>query len=648
MSEESTKIPGGGAAAAPRVLDQGKRQFIIAPRRGGQALGAGFRPMTAGSVRAVLGQVPGLEIVRVLRPRRAVSSLSQTPDEATEVYVARIDHDRAELIKQMLPPQFLVEEDAALECGTAAGLSCPTPARLASWSSTGAIETRQIRLRVIGDGDKPLASVGVSLAGEGFPQEGRTDKRGEVTLPLMALPGKPARSLFVSSPSNYWDQYLTEPLLADGDVNVVRLHAIEETIAAFPEHYRYGWGQLQMGLDRIPETLGGQGVKVAIVDSGVDTSHPLLRHIRLGLDLTNNANAQTWTQDIIGHGSHAAGIIAARDESGKMLRGFAPEAEIHALKVLPGGQFSSLLEALDYCLELDIDLVNLGLGSPQWSQAIEQKLEEAARHGIACIVAAGSSGGPVQYPAASAYTLAVGALGRLNEYPDGTWDTTTVVPSMVATDGIFSPSFTCAGPQVAVCAPGVAIVSTVPGGFEPQSGTSAAAAHVTGLAALLLAHHPAFQGPLRARSPQRVAALFNMIRWTGAPYGFGLERTGAGLPRLHGLEQLLQPSPHQRGRITAPTGNGQAGAAIAGAPSAVPGASYGQPVGGVMGPMTAATFPQVFTTPMFASPEAGAIIGGGMVDPVNGAPLYVQTPLVAQPWPVQALLESLRRQYLGS
>src|SRR4029450_1303262 len=103
-------------------------------------------------------------------------------------------------------------------------------ARLAWWGFAGAVEPRQMRFRVVGEGDRPLANVGVSLAGEGFPQEGRTDKRGDVTLPLMVLPGRRARSAFVSAPSNYWDQYLAEPELSDGDVNVVRLRAISETI----------------------------------------------------------------------------------------------------------------------------------------------------------------------------------------------------------------------------------------------------------------------------------------------------------------------------------------------------------------------------------------------------------------------------------
>jgi hypothetical protein len=127
-----------------------------------------------------------------------------------------------------------------------------------------------------------------------------------------------------------------------------------------------------------------------------------------------------------------------------------------------------------------------------------------------------------------------------------------------------------------------------------------------------------------------VAALYSMIRWLCVPYGFGAERIGAGLPRLHGVEQVLQPSPQQAGQRAGSTGNGQAVARNAGAPSAVPGMSFGQPIGSVVNPMAAAT--------TLASP----------VDAAHMTPLYIQPALVAQAWPVQALLESLRRQYLGN
>jgi len=75
--------------------------------------------MPAAAMRALVGQLPGLEVVRVLRPRRGVSALSVTPDEATEVYVARIDPDRVELIRQMMPPQLVVVRCRAHRCRAA-------------------------------------------------------------------------------------------------------------------------------------------------------------------------------------------------------------------------------------------------------------------------------------------------------------------------------------------------------------------------------------------------------------------------------------------------------------------------------------------------------------------------------------------------
>ena len=126
-----------------------------------------------------------------------------------------------------------------------------------------------------------------------------------------------------------------------------------------------------------------------------------------------NSNPADW-EDKNGHGTHCAGVITARSTDQVAFRGFAPDAEIHVFKIFPGGQFSNLLDALDECMALDVDIVNLSLGSDQVSQAVEQKLEEAVLDGVACIVAAGNSGGPLQYPASSPNVLAVSAIGRLN------------------------------------------------------------------------------------------------------------------------------------------------------------------------------------------------------------------------------------------
>lgn len=116
-------------------------------------------------------------------------------DEATEVYVVRIDPDRAALIRQTIPPQLVMEEDTPLDYRTPVALPRPGPSRLATWSFTSGLETRQIRFRVVGEGERPLVNVGVTVVGDGTPQEGRTDKRGEVALPFVALPGARAHAL---------------------------------------------------------------------------------------------------------------------------------------------------------------------------------------------------------------------------------------------------------------------------------------------------------------------------------------------------------------------------------------------------------------------------------------------------------------------
>jgi subtilisin family serine protease len=536
----SPQKPESGSTASEQVVSE-KVHCLIAPRRSKTAKAAGVVPMSAGTMRSTITQLEkmGCEIVRELKSRRALKTMSAV-NEATNVYVARMDPDTAQMLSQSAPPNLIVEEDAYLTYGGRGPSLQSVSPRIGALRSTKGINAQTIKFRVVGENNEPIANAKVTLEGDGFPQDGETDKNGEVTLKLFTMTGGRARSLFVDPRKDYWTRYITDPAVSEANVNIVGVHSLKQTVVGFPDHFRFGWGQTLMGLDQMPDEYTGKGVKIAIIDSGADNSHPLLKHINNGIDLTNNNDPTTWSKDVVGHGSHCAGIITAQNTTQMALRGFAPEAEIYVYKVFPGGQFSSLLDALDHCIEENIDVVNMSLGSPQVSEAIEQKLEEVVENGIACVVAAGNSGGPVQYPARSPNVLAVAAVGRLNEFPPKSWDAQTVIPGLVAQDGVFSPSFTCFGPQVGVCAPGVAIISTVPdNGFEAQSGTSMAAPHITGLAALYLAHHPTFKGPLKARNAQRVAGLFNMMKSSSAAYQFGMERTGVGVPTLHGLIQTI-------------------------------------------------------------------------------------------------------------
>jgi len=339
--------------------------------------------------------------------------------------------------------------------------------------------------------------------------------------------------LYVKPRADYWSFYQRDPDLSTDEPNVVALHPLSETpsLQGFPRQNAVGWGARAMRLDQLPPHFRGQGVKVAVIDSGAATSHGNLNRIRIGFDIINKrTNPNTWNTDELGHGSHCAGVIAASDPAWG-IRGFAPDAEIHVCKLFPGGQVSQLIEALEYCIEHGIDVVNMSLGGGAPSEALERQIVRARQAGVACIAAAGNSGGPVQYPASSPNVLAVAALGKLGEFPSDSYHTETVSPDADG-QGYFSAKFSCFGPQVDVCAPGVAIVSSVPpNNFAAWDGTSMAAPHITGLAALILAHRPEFQGMGGTRSPERIDRLFQVIRLSARRVSLGDQsRIGHGMP----------------------------------------------------------------------------------------------------------------------
>ena len=133
--------------------------------------------------------------------------------------------------------------------------------------------------------------------------------------------------------------------------------------------------------------------------------------------------------------------------------------------------------------------------------------------------------------------LSVGAVGQLGTFPPEDTDTAAVT-SQLTPEGFFVPGFGSAGPSFPVdcCAPGVAVISGLPpSSYGPLSGSGTAAAHVTALAALILAHHPSFRKepgrPSMARDSVRPATLLEIIKGSCRPLPeLDPSRTGAGIP----------------------------------------------------------------------------------------------------------------------
>jgi subtilisin family serine protease len=244
---------------------------------------------------------------------------------------------------------------------------------------------------------------------------------------------------------------------------------------------------------------GASSVIVAIVDSGIDTSHPdfsgrLLpgRHFYISgtSDVVNNADVT----DDIGHGTHVAGIAVATGNNATGVAGVAWGVKILPVKVLDNGYgtTATVVAGIDYAVQAGAKVINLSLGGPSDSPTLAAAIAKAYSQGVLVVVAAGNCGDPstyqynncnnipdaTYYPAADADVLAVGASDEKDA----------------------RASFSNYGPYVDVVAPGVAIYSTwptysVPGSFYNyayDNGTSMSAPFVSGLAGLIFSQFTAY------------------------------------------------------------------------------------------------------------------------------------------------------------
>jgi subtilisin family serine protease len=248
-----------------------------------------------------------------------------------------------------------------------------------------------------------------------------------------------------------------------------------------------------------PNTRGymGEGVKVALLDSGLDPDHPDLRaNFRGGYDFVNN-DPEPWDDN--GHGTEVAGVLAAV-EDGFGLVGVAPKAWLYAVKVLGSnahGAISDVVKGLEWAIQQGMEIANMSLGTPEDSQALREAVRAAWSAGLVLVAPAGNESGAVLYPAAYPEVIAVSA--------------TTAADRLAP--------FSNSGPEVDLAAPGEAIPTTYPGGrYRLASGTSFAAPHVAGAAALLISSGIRDNRLIRARLEQAAEDL-----------GLPKEEQGSGL-----------------------------------------------------------------------------------------------------------------------
>jgi subtilisin family serine protease len=237
----------------------------------------------------------------------------------------------------------------------------------------------------------------------------------------------------------------------------------------------------------------GKGVKIAVLDTGVDATHPDLKNqVIAAKNFTPAADAT----DKVGHGTHVASIAAGTGaKSGGAYKGVAPGAQVLNGKVLDdtgSGDDSGILAGMEWAAEQGADVVNLSLGGMDTPETdpLEAAVDKlSADKGILFAIAAGNSGPEsIGSPGSAESALTVGAV----DDKDKLADFSSTGPRLG--DGAIKPDVTAPGVDItAASAKGSAIEQEVgekPAGYLSISGTSMATPHVAGAAAILKQQHP--------------------------------------------------------------------------------------------------------------------------------------------------------------
>ncbi|HAM35219.1 MAG TPA: hypothetical protein DEB40_01400 [Elusimicrobia bacterium] len=228
------------------------------------------------------------------------------------------------------------------------------------------------------------------------------------------------------------------------------------------------WGIVRVNAPGAWSVTRGEGVKVCVIDTGIDYAHPDLEaNIRGGW---NAIERNDDFMDDNGHGSHVAGVIAAVDD-GSGVVGVAPQASIYGVKVLDaagGGNFDDVIAGMQWAVDNRMDVASMSLGTGRGNDSLKAAVEAMAKNGVVLVAAAGNAGpgeNTVIFPGGYPGAVAIAASDSSDQIA----------------------YFSSRGDAVALAAPGVGIYSTFKnGGYKTLDGTSMATPHVSGLAALFI------------------------------------------------------------------------------------------------------------------------------------------------------------------
>ncbi len=255
------------------------------------------------------------------------------------------------------------------------------------------------------------------------------------------------------------------------------------------------WGVKHLNLENIWKVTKGEGVKIATIDTGIDDTHPDLKHaIKLGINIFEKS---TNIKDDFGHGSMVAGLIAGKNT------GVAPNSELYIAKVLNQqgmGSMASVLDGITFAINCNVDILCMSLGiGADIPIMLKERIADAYSKGITIISASGNAGmDDVDYPS------------RLDE-----------VISVGGVDKSFKRAyFSNGGNKLDIVAPSVEILSTYKdNNYVRLTGTSTASPIVAGVIALLISYGRKVNKELKA---QDIQAIVRSLGDHSRDYGHGI------------------------------------------------------------------------------------------------------------------------------
>lgn len=345
--------------------------------------------------------------------------------------------------------------------------------------------------------------------------QAKTNKTGEAALALGSTSKKIER-LYVYPEHAYWSA-LKKNVMPKGGVMV----SLSPVDLSYVDALRHFYGN--------SADSAGVGVTVGVIDTGVGL-HPDL-HVAGGENTVAGENPHDYTDNGEGHGTHVGGIIAARGLPPSGIRGLAPGVQLRSYRVFgknaKGASNFAIAKAIDRAAEQGCDLINMSLGGGPVDVATHEAIADARSRGCLVLAASGNDDrSPVSFPAADSACLAISAMGRKGTFPIGTTQVGDVAAPYGTDKKNFLATFSNVGPEIDLTAPGVGILSTVPGGYAPMDGTSMACPAACGMAAKILSGLPSILS--LPRDQARSEAMARAVLQAAQSMGFGVIYEGQG------------------------------------------------------------------------------------------------------------------------